>query len=68
VSTWWKQWTHRAEKSRLFEKDEVNLVKGSMSIRKVKEDWRQEELFNTSGAFDQKQVFPQMLGGYFDKK
>jgi hypothetical protein len=65
---WWKQWTHGAERSRPFERDEVNLVKGSMSIRKVKEDWRQEELFNTSGAFDQKQVFPQMLGGYFDKK
>jgi hypothetical protein len=39
-----------------------------MSTRKVKKDWRQEELFNTSGAFDQKQVFAQMLGGYFDKK
>jgi hypothetical protein len=39
-----------------------------MSTRKIKEDWRQKELFNTSGAFDQIQVFAQMLGGYFGKK
>ena len=48
-------------------RDEVNLIKGSMPTRKIKEDWRQEKLLNTSGAFDQIQVFAQMLGGYFDK-
>ena len=49
-------------------RDEVNLIKGSMPTRKIKEDWRQEELLNTSGAFDQIQVFAQMLGGYFREK
>ena len=49
-------------------RDEVNLTKGSMPTRKIKENWRQEKLLNTSGAFDQIQVFAQMLGGYFDKK
>ena len=52
----------------IINRDEVNLTTGSMPTRKMKEDWRQEKSLNTSGAFDQIQVFAQMLGGYFRKK
>jgi hypothetical protein len=58
----------QGRKIKTINRDEAILFKGSMSTRKIKEDWRQEELLNTSGAFDQIQVFAQTLGGYFDKK
>ena len=59
----------QGRKIKTTNRDEAFFIKGRMSTRKIKKkDWRQEELLNTSGAFDQIQVFAQTLGGYFDKK
>ena len=46
VSTWWEQWTHKAEKIPVIDRDEENLTKENMSTRKIKREWRQGKSFD----------------------
>ena len=48
--------------------NDVTLTKGKISAVKIKEIGDREKLSIISRAFDQIQVFAQMLGGYFRKK
>ena len=48
--------------------NDVNLTKGKVSVVKIKEIGGREKLSIILRAFDQIQVFAQMLGGYFGKK
>ena len=48
--------------------NDVTLTKGKISAVKIKEIGGREKLSIISRAFDQIQVFAQMLGGYFGKK
>ena len=48
--------------------NDVNLTKGRISAVKIKEIGGREKLSIILRAFDQIQIFAQMLGGYFRKK